>query len=138
MDSEALSQFLTAMPFAAGYGTKIVQDDTEVVCVTEWRDCFTGNPLLKAWHGGIVSGAMELTGLLATYNAPRSSSYSLLSINVNYLKPNRGEAALYTSAKVVRLGKQIVTIETESWQDSQESATACALLTFTYKTCGDL
>ena len=27
-----------------------------------WAEHFTGNPLLQAWHGGVVVGVLELTG----------------------------------------------------------------------------
>ena len=131
MDTTPLGQLAGTMPFAKSYGTRVIDVDSEIRCITEWRDSFTGNPLLKAWHGGIVSGSMELTGLLAAYHGQSTSNFNLLSINVSNLKPNRGDSALYTSAKVIRRGRQIVTIETQSWQDSREDVTAHALLTFT-------
>ena len=131
MDTTSLGQLAGTMPFAKSYGTRVIDVDSEIRCITEWRDSFTGNPLLKAWHGGIVSGSMELTGLLAAYHGQSTTNFNLLSINVSYLKPNRGDSALYTSAKVIRRGRQIVTIETQSWQDSREDVTAHALLTFT-------
>lgn len=131
MDETLLEELAGTMSFAKSYGTHIIDVGSEIRCVTEWRDSFTGNPLLKAWHGGIVSGAMELTGLLAAHHDQSSANFNLLSINVSYLKPNRGDSALYTSAKVIRRGRQIVTIETQSWQGSQDNVTAHALLTFT-------
>ena len=131
MDRTTLDKLVGTMSFAKSYGTRIIDAGSELRCITEWRDSFTGNPLLKAWHGGIVSGAMELTGLLAALYNQNSTNIDLLSINVSYLKPNRGDSALYTSAKVIRRGRQIVTIETQSWQDSRDNVTAHALLTFT-------
>lgn len=121
-------------PFARSFGTKLVEAGTELVCVTRWRDSFTGNPLLQAWHGGIVSGVMELTGLLAAQHARACSSCDLLSINVSYLKPTRGETELFSSAKVIRSGKQIMTIETQSWQGARDNVTACAMLTYAVRT----
>lgn len=121
-------------PFARSFGTQLVEAGTELVCVTQWRDSFTGNPLLQAWHGGIVSGVMELTGLLAAQHARACSSCDLLSINVSYLKPTRGETELFSSAKVIRSGKQIMTIETQSWQGPRDNVTAYAMLTYAVRT----
>lgn len=61
------------------------------------------------------------------------SSYDLLSTNVSYLKPTRGETDLYSRAMVIRSGKQIMTIETQYWHGARDNVTACFMLAYAVK-----
>ena len=102
-------------------------------CATKWQDIFTGNPLLRAWHGGIVSGVLELTGTLAVINSAKTKECALLSINTSYLRPAVGDTSLYSRANVVRSGKRIHTISAVAWQKSCDEPVALASLTFAVK-----
>ena len=133
MNTKLLGQFIEQSPYALNYGTKIVSAEGDIECVTQWRDIFTGNPLLRAWHGGVVSGVLELTGTLAAIKASNSQECGLLSINTVYLRPTRGDNEMFSKANVVRSGKHIQTINAVAWQNSFEAPTAIASLTFVSK-----
>lgn len=130
MNTTSLALFIEQSPYALNYGTEILSAEEYVECVTQWREIFTGNPLLRAWHGGIVSGVLELTGTLAAIRAANNENCGLISINTSYLRPTSGDKAMFSRANIVRSGKQIQTINAVAWQNSLEEPTAIASLTF--------
>lgn len=133
MINQKLIDFVEETPYARNYGTEIIASEPETECATKWQDIFTGNPLLRAWHGGIVSGVLELTGTLAVINSANTKECALLSINTSYLRPAVGDTSLYSRANVVRSGKCIHTINAVAWQKSRDEPVAIASLTFVEK-----
>ncbi len=133
MATDELLDYLTTSPFAESYGTRILSLNDGIDCETPWQDDFTGNPLLRTWHGGVVSGVLELTGLLLVMHSNGYKPCELLSINTSYLRPTLGEHTLFTRADIVRSGKLIHTINTVAWQKSPEAPTATAALSFVSK-----
>jgi len=129
MDKHLL-HFLEQTPYAKNYGTQLVRYEPDVECVTPWAEHFTGNPLLQAWHGGVVVGVLELTGALQALQISDNEVSPLLSANINFLRPTKGDAAVHTRAYVVRSGKQILNIDVVAWQVSPQEPTAAAALTF--------
>ena len=127
---EDLQSMLIESPYAANYGTQLLRAEPDVECLTPWADHFTGNPLLQAWHGGVVTGVLELTGALQALKVANNVECPLLSANINFLRPTRGNLAVHTRAYLVRSGKQILNIEVVAWQGSRADPTAGASLTF--------
>ena len=127
---ENLHKMLNESPYAANYGTQLLSIEPQVECLTPWADHFIGNPRLLAWHGGVVTGVLELTGALQAQKVTNNVDCPLLSANINFLRPTRGNLAVNTVAYLVRGGKQILNIEVVAWQSSLEEPTAGASLTF--------
>ena len=133
MINQKLIDFLEETPYARNYGTEIITSIPETECVTRWQNVFTGNPLLRAWHGGVVSAVLELTGTLAVINSAKTKECALLSINTSYLRPALGDKSLFSRATVVRSGKRVHTVSAVVWQNSPDEPTAIASLTFAGK-----
>jgi len=129
-----LLSYLQDSPYASNYGMQLLCTEPEVECVTPWQDEFVGNPLIQAWHGGIVTGILELTGKLQALKVAGSETGPLLSANINFLRPTRGSAIVHTKAHLIRSGKQIINIDAVAWQASPQEPTATASLTFAKKT----
>lgn len=126
-----LLNYLQDSPYASNYGMQLLQSEPEIECVTPWQDEFVGNPLIQAWHGGIVTGVLELTGKLQALTVAAADTGPLLSANINFLRPTRGNSVVHTRAHLVRSGKQIINIDVIAWQVSPLDPTASASLTFT-------
>ena len=137
MDALLLS-YLQDSPYASNYGMQLLCTEPEVECVTPWQDEFVGNPLIQAWHGGIVTGVLELTGKLQALKVAATQTGPLLSANVNFLRPTRGGSLVHTQAHLVRSGKQIININVIAWQLSPQEPTANASLTFAKRLQGDI
>lgn len=129
MDKHLL-QFLDETPYAKNYGTQLVRYEPDVECLTPWAEHFTGNPLLQAWHGGVVVGVLELTGALQALKVSDNEACPLLSANINFLRPTKGDTDVHTRAYIVRSGRQILNIDVVAWQVSVQEPTAAATLTF--------
>ena len=127
---QQLETFLDESPYAVNYGTKLLCAVPDVKCLTPWAQHFTGNPILQAWHGGIVTGVLELTGMLQALTFTGDERCSLVSANINFLRPTLGNLDLHTHAYFVRKGKKILAIDVVAWQDSAQKPTASASLTF--------
>lgn len=134
--STQLEKFLQESPYAINYGIQLFSADPDVECLTPWADHFTGNPLLQAWHGGVVTGVLELTGALQALKITGDDSYPLLSANINFLRPTLGDMVVHTRAYLVRSGKQILNIDVVAWQSSPDKPTAGASLTFARESWG--
>jgi acyl-coenzyme A thioesterase PaaI-like protein len=128
--TQQLEKFLDESPYAANYGTQLLSAEPDVECLTPWAEHFTGNPLLQAWHGGVVTGVLELTGALQALKITGDELCPLLSANINFLRPTRGNLVVHTRACLVRSGKQILNIDVVAWQISPQKPTAAASLTF--------
>lgn len=133
MINQSIIDYLGAAPYAGNFGTDIIALEPEIECVTKWQDIFTGNPLLRAWHGGVVSGVLEMTAMLAVINSTQSQDCALISIQTSYLRPAMGDKNLYSRANVVRRGKHIHTINAVGWQKSCAEPVAIASLAFATK-----
>ncbi|WP_460590036.1 PaaI family thioesterase [Haliea atlantica] len=129
MDKHLL-QFLDETPYAKNYGTQLVRYEPSVECLTPWAENFTGNPLLQAWHGGVIIGVLELTGALQALKVSADTVCPLLSANINFLRPTKGDLAVRTRAYLVRSGRQILNIDVIAWQVSLQEPTAAATLAF--------
>lgn len=126
MIDQKLIDFLEKSPYAANYGTEITATAPHTECVTPWQEIFAGNPLLRSWHGGIVSGVLELTATLAALNSINGNEISVISINTSYLRPTRGDLSLFSQATAARTGKQVHTVNAIAWQGSHSEPTAIA------------
>lgn len=133
MINQKLIDFLEEAPYARNYGIEIIASSPETECVTRWQDNFMGNPLLRAWHGGVVSSVLELTGKLAVMTSTGNKECVLLSINTSYLRPALGDKSLFSRATVVQSGKRVHTVSAIVWQNSPDKPAAMASLTFTGK-----
>ena len=125
-----MHHFLEKTPYANNYGTALVNSEPDIECVTPWAGHFTGNPLLQAWHGGVVVGVLELTGALQALKASGSELPLLLTANVNFLRPTKGDVSVHTRAYIVRSGRQILNIDVVAWHITPEKLTAAASLTY--------
>ena len=132
MDTLLLS-YLQDSPYAANYKMQLLEAEPNVECVTPWQDEFVGNPLIQAWHGGIVTGILELTGKLQALKVAGAETGPLLSANINFLRPTRGNSIVHTRAHLIRSGRQIINIDAVAWQVSVQKPTATASLTFAKK-----
>ena len=128
--TKRLETFLDESPYAINYGTKLLRADPDVECLTPWAEHFTGNPLLQAWHGGVVTGVLELTGALQALQTTSGELCPLLSANISFLRPTLGSLVVHTRAYLVRSGKQVLNIDVVAWQNSPQQPTASASLTF--------
>ncbi len=129
-----LLKYLQDSPYASNYGMQLLKTLPEVECTTPWQDEFVGNPLIQAWHGGIVTGLLELTGKLQALKVAGTETGPLLSANINFLRPTRGNSVVHTRAHLIRCGKQIINIDAVAWQITPEKPTANASLTFAIRT----
>jgi len=125
-----LLNYLQDSPYASNYGMQLLESEPEIECVTPWQDDFVGNPLIQAWHGGIVTGVLELTGKLQALKVAATETGLLLSANINFLRPTRGNSVVHTRAHLIRSGRQIINIDVIAWQVSPQEPTASASLTF--------
>ena len=125
-----LRHFLEKTPYAKNYGTELVNYEPDIECLTPWADHFTGNPLLQAWHGGVVVGVLELTGALRALKVSGNELPPLLSANINFLRPTKGDVAVHTRAYIVRSGRHVLNIDVVAWQITPEKLTAAASLTY--------
>jgi acyl-coenzyme A thioesterase PaaI-like protein len=124
------SQIAAAIPYMRFLGVTARQDGLGLTCVLPAAPRFVGNPLLPAFHGGVVAGLMEATAileLLASIELDRVPK--LINIAVDYLRPAR-VAETFAQATVTREGRRVADVGVEAWQDDRARPVAAARVHF--------
>ncbi len=82
---------------------------------------FMGNPMIRAFHGGIINGFLNcVMRLNAMQIAELLEPPQLVSMTTGYLRSAHIAGDLYASSTINRLGKRIVSVSARAWQISEQ------------------
>ena len=124
--SEQLDAALKAMPYTALLGMSGELAGDELITRMPFREDLVGNTWLPAIHGGAIGAFLELTALLSLRLRIEARRAPLtIGVTVEYLRPGRPKET-FAQARFKRMGRTIVNLHVEAWQD--ESRTPIALL----------
>lgn len=124
--SEAdLEKVLAEVPYAEYLGLRLKQDRQGVYCYLPCKDALIGNPLLPAYHGGVVGTVLEMAAAfyLQLSGHCQGKKIHMVSFDTDYLRPAFG-VDIYARAYPVRIGKAVANIRAEAWQQSPEKPVA--------------
>lgn len=91
-----------------------------------FRDSLVGNPVRRAWHGGVTAAFMENTALLCLLlqldeqRMPKSIDFA-----IDYLLSGRPQD-LFADCEISRAGNRVAHTVVRCWQDSREQPIAVA------------
>ena len=77
------------------------------------------------WHGGALSGLLDMAAVSAVRASLGISGgqLKLVNITVQFLR-GAGTARTFAKAKIVRAGRRLVNVTAEAWQEERLLATA--------------
>ena len=115
---------LAAIPFCRHLGLRAEQSEGRLVLVMPFAPHLVGNPVLPALHGGVIGSLLETMAIaqiileLGGTKLPKP-----IDISVDYLRSGR---AVETRARahIAKLGRRVVNVHAELWQDDPEKPIA--------------
>lgn len=120
------SALVALIPYARFLGIQVDPYEGGLRLRLPFRDGMIGNPVLRAWHGGVTAAFMENTALLQLLmqleenRVPKSIDFSL-----DYLLSGRPED-LYADCQVTRLGSRVAHTVVRCWQQDINKPIAVA------------
>jgi uncharacterized protein (TIGR00369 family) len=106
-----------AIPYAQFLGIRVDRKGTEITTVLPFRHALIGNALIEALHGGVVGGFLELTAMMqVVFEANPGAVPRPVDINIDYLRSGR-PVDTYARAVITKLGRRVVNVHAEAWQE---------------------
>ena len=113
-------------PYALGLGCLIERMEGEMpVLACDFTPRVVGRP--GFWHGGALSGLLEMAAVCAAQAALGVEMRRLKPINVSVQFMRGGvEKRTYALGRVIREGRRLVNVTAEAWQDDRAKPLAMA------------
>ncbi len=131
--------FEEGIPFNRHIGVKVVRIEAGFcrLRVPARPDVLTGNPILPALHGGVMSGVADAAGGLAVMTElDDSQSCSTVDLRVDFLRRGDPSEDLFCEARVVRAGNRVAVTDCVLTQGERVVATARAVYNVVNKALG--
>lgn len=121
-----MSGTIVLPPYALGLGCVIDHMDGDVpVLGCDYGPRVAGRP--GFWHGGALSGLLEMAAVTAVQAALGIEMRRLKPVNVAVQFMRGGvEKRTYALGRVIREGRRLVNVSAEAWQDDRAKPLAMA------------
>ncbi len=111
---------VAALPYARYLGVEAEMRGTELTTVLRYSPHLIGNPLLPAIHGGVLGAFLEITSILqVAFDVPSTELPKPVDINIDYLRSGK-PVETWGRAWITKLGRRVVNVHAEAWQDHHE------------------
>ncbi len=115
-----------AIPYARLIGVSGHHEDGQWLFRLSAQDSNLGNTVLRAIHGGVLGGFMELSASLHLLIATDIETLPrIVDFSVDYLRPALQRETL-ACCEVVRQGRSLVNVGVVCWQEQRDSPVATA------------
>jgi len=91
-------------------------------------DHLIGNPIVRAYHGGLSAALLACTAEDLVLASDRGEGFTFLSQHTHYLLPTSADAPLHAEGRVIKLGKRYATVAVSAYQDGAEVQTSIVTL----------
>jgi uncharacterized protein (TIGR00369 family) len=120
-DPDAL---LALIPYCRHLGMRAELRDGAPVLLMAFEQKLIGNVMLPALHGGVIGSMLETAAIVQVVWETRGSALPRpVDITVDYLRSARGIAS-FARARIARLGRRVVNVHAEMWQDDESKPVA--------------
>ena len=122
------ASLLEQIPYLQFLGVRVEVRDGRRVAVMPFQEHLVGNPTVPALHGGTLGALLETVAhleLLATLehlHLPRT-----ITLTIDYLRSGKTRET-YASAKVVKAGRRVTTLQCHAWQEDESAPIAMAMV----------
>jgi len=111
-------ELVDAIPYCCFLGVLVDLKGSEITTVLPFSPHLIGNASLPALHGGVLGGFMEITAILQiVHEAGGVSLPKPVDVTTDYLRSGR-PVDTYGRATITKLGRRIVNVHVETWQDA--------------------
>lgn len=119
---------INTIPYARFIGIELIENAEEKVDGAIFKmpplKRNIGNPVLPAIHGGVISGFMEMSGILYLFTEGITQELpKIIDFSVDYLRAGLFRDT-YSKVTITRQGARVVNVHIVAWQDSYEKPIA--------------
>lgn len=122
------ASLVEVIPYLQFLGVRAEVRDGRRIAVMPFSEHLVGNPTVPALHGGTIGGLLESIAhleLLAVSDHPRLPK--TITLTVDYLRSGKTRD-VFASAKVVRAGRRVATLQCHAWQEDESAPIATAMV----------
>lgn len=126
--SDRVVKLLSAIPYAQHLGACLHQgnDGPGLVLRLPFQPRLVGNTELKAFHGGVVGGFMQITALTTTCaELGEERPPRLIDFSIDFLS-SAGPYDLYARCEFQRVGRRVAAVGIRCWQKDEGAPVAVA------------
>ena len=91
-------------------------------------DHLMGNPIIRAYHGGLSASLLACTAEDLAGAATQSNGFEFLSQHTHYLLPTAVDEPISASGRIVKVGKRYATVAVSAFQNDDEVQTSIVTL----------
>lgn len=119
-----LRDLIAAIPYCGFLGVGVDLKGSEITTILPYSAHLIGNAALPALHGGVVGGFMEITAILQIVHEVGGQSLPKpVDVTTDYLRSGR-PIETYGRATITKLGRRVVNVHVEAWQDAHSKPIA--------------
>ncbi len=123
---------IKSQPYVQHLGLQLVSNDSSgLMFRLEPEDRFIGNPMLRAFHGGILCSALEcamsLTAMLAN---DLETPPQLINQTTSFLGSASADKTVIVQAEITKPGKRILAAHARAYQDDADVLVAKGTVLF--------
>ena len=131
LDLADIHGFISESPFASDLRISCRRTNGSLLAVLPSRPEFMGNPLLKAFHGGVIGGFLEYAAELALYDAVgRLGGVRLVNLTLDYQRSAKAELDLLARASLVKVGAKLSSVHMTAFQEPGNRIATVAIAHF--------
>lgn len=117
---EALKNILESIPYCKHLGLEPSFENETLILKMPFKQSLIGNPFIPAIHGGTLAALMEITAICELQIALKTEKMpKTINVSVDYLRSGK-PIDTFAQAKIYKLGRRVVNIETIAWQTEIE------------------
>ena len=122
------NRFIDAVPYMRFLGVSVEERDGRLIGKMQYADHLIGNASIPALHGGSLGGLLESAAQFELlYRAESVVLPKTITFTIDYLRPGR-PVDVWVSAKIVRRGRRVSSVDAWAWQDDEKAPIATAKL----------
>ena len=115
------------MPYAHAVGLEVSDGDDGLITALRARPGNIGNTMIPAVHGGVVGALLEHAAILLVLKTIAITDFpKIIDLSVDYLRPCLGGRDTFAKGVVVKVGRNVVNVRVEAWQEDPGRLVAAA------------
>ncbi len=122
------ASLVEAIPYLRFLGVRMEPRDGRRIIIMPFADHLVGNQTVPALHGGTLGALLESVAhleLAALTDHPRLPK--TITLTVDYLRSGKTRD-VFASAKMVKSGRRVTTLQCHAWQEDENSPIATAMV----------
>ena len=113
-----------SVPYCAHLGVRLSVRGQRLVLEMPFSDHLIGNPMVPAIHGGVIGSFLETAAISQViWETGATATPKPVDITIDYFRTGRPVTS-YAAARIVKLGRRVINVHAEMWQDDEAKPVA--------------